>query len=61
MAVVALLGVQPKVLYEFIDPELQARSVGQKIMIRMGHENSDQIKAKLREIRREVTLTPGSA
>ena len=51
--------IQPKVLYEFADPELQARSVGQKIMIRMGKENADQIKAKLREIRRQVTLAPG--
>jgi hypothetical protein len=51
--------IQPKVLYEFADPELQARSVGQKIMIRMGKENADQIKAKLREIRRQLTLTPG--
>jgi hypothetical protein len=53
--------IQPKVLYEFADPELRARSSGQKIMIRMGQENSDLIKAKLREIRREVTRTPGSA
>ncbi len=47
--------VQPKVMYEFADPALEARSAGQKIMIRMGHENAAKVKAKLREIRREVT------
>lgn len=47
--------VQPEVLYAFADPELEARSAGQKILIRMGSENAAQVKAKLREIRREVT------
>jgi hypothetical protein len=55
--------VQPKVLYQYADPELEARSAGQKIMIRMGNENAAKIKAKLRDIRRELTGpegTPGS-
>jgi hypothetical protein len=47
--------VQPKVMYEFADPALEARSAGQKIMIRMGSENAAKVKAKLREIRHEVT------
>jgi len=47
--------VQPKVLYQFADPDLEARSAGQKIMIRMGNDNADKIKAKLAEIRRELT------
>ena len=47
--------VQPKVMYEFADPVLEARSAGQKIMIRMGSENAAKVKAKLREIRHEVT------
>ena len=47
--------VQPKVMYKFADPELEARSAGQKMMIRMGSENAAALKAKLREIRREVT------
>ena len=47
--------VQPKVLYQFADPELEARSAGQKIMIRIGHDNANKIKAKLAEIRRELT------
>lgn len=45
---------QPKVLYEYAAPELQARSAGQKIMMRMGAENAARVKAKLREIRREL-------
>jgi hypothetical protein len=47
--------VQPKVMYEFADPALEARSAGQKILIRMGNENAARIKAKLRDIRRELT------
>ncbi len=46
--------VRPKVMYEFADPELEARSAGQKILIRMGPENAGRIKAKLQEIRREL-------
>ncbi|MBI2754222.1 MAG: DUF3014 domain-containing protein [Betaproteobacteria bacterium] len=46
--------LQPKVLYEFADPDLETRSAGQKIMIRMGAENALKVKAKLREIRQEL-------
>lgn len=46
--------VQPKVYYEFADPALEARSAGQKVMVRMGAENAAKVKAKLREIRREL-------
>ncbi len=46
--------VRPKVLYQFADPDLEARSAGQKIMLRMGPENAAKVKAKLREIRREL-------
>jgi hypothetical protein len=46
---------QPHVLYEFADPALEARSAGQKILIRIGPENAARVKAKLREIRRQVT------
>lgn len=51
---------QPKVLYVYADPELESRSAGQKIMMRMGSENAARIKAKLREIRAEITA-PGAA
>lgn len=46
--------VQPKVLYAFADPELEMRSAGQKILIRMGAENALKVKAKLREIRQAL-------
>jgi hypothetical protein len=46
--------LQPHVLYKFADPELERASAGHKIMIRMGSENAQKIKAKLREIRREL-------
>ena len=46
---------QPKVMYEFADSALEARSAGQKIMIRMGSENAARVKTRLREIRHEVT------
>jgi hypothetical protein len=46
--------VRPKVLYQFADPELEGLSAGQKIMVRMGPENATRVKAKLREIRREL-------
>jgi hypothetical protein len=42
---------QPRVLYEFADPKLESLSAGQKILLRMGRENTLRIKAKLREIR----------
>ena len=42
------------VIYKFADPDLEGRSAGQKIMMRMGRENALAVKAKLREIRREI-------
>lgn len=48
--------VRPKVQYQFADPELESSSAGQKIMLRMGAENAVRVKAKLREIRRELTM-----
>ncbi|MEO8566243.1 MAG: DUF3014 domain-containing protein [Betaproteobacteria bacterium] len=51
---------QPKVLYVYADPELESRSAGQKIMMRMGSENAARLKAKLREIRAEIAA-PGVA
>jgi flagellar basal body-associated protein FliL len=43
-----------EVLYQFADPDLETRSAGQKIMIRMGPKNAARVKAKLREIRSEL-------
>jgi hypothetical protein len=53
---------QPNVNYEFADPALESRSVGQKMLLRSGPENEAAIKAKLREIRAALTgqeLPPG--
>jgi hypothetical protein len=46
---------QPKVLYEYADPALEALSAGQKMMIRMGPVNESRVKAKLRAIRHALT------
>lgn len=47
--------VQPKVFYQFADPDLEKRSAGQKIMMRIGNENAARVKAKLRDIRSQLT------
>jgi hypothetical protein len=47
--------VQPKILYQYADPDLEGLSAGQKTMIRMGSQNEAKIKAKLRELRGELT------
>ncbi|MHB8453819.1 MAG: DUF3014 domain-containing protein [Acidiferrobacterales bacterium] len=47
--------IRPNVLYQFADPDLEALSAGQKILLRMGPKNEARIKAKLGEIRRELT------
>src|SRR2546430_13751137 len=46
--------VQPKVFYEYADADLESRSAGQKLLIRMGAANARAIKAKLREFRAEI-------
>ncbi len=46
--------LRPRVLYEFADPDLETRSAGQKMLLRMGSENAARVKGKLREIRREL-------
>ena len=47
--------VQPKALYLFADPELEALSAGRKILIRTGPENAERIKKILREYRKALT------
>lgn len=54
--------VQPKVMYQFADPEMEARSAGQKMLMRIGNANAATIKEKLRAVRRELvamTAQPG--
>ncbi|OIQ75881.1 hypothetical protein GALL_424440 [mine drainage metagenome] len=50
----ALPLVTRNVIYGFADADLQARSSGQKIMLRIGVDNERIVKAKLREFRYEV-------
>jgi hypothetical protein len=50
--------VTPKVLHEYADEDLESRSAGQKVLIRMGAENAARVKAKLREIRAQVARGP---
>lgn len=45
---------QPNVMYEFAEPELESRSTGQKLLLRMGPENAARVKAKLREFRERI-------
>ncbi len=44
----------PWLRYEFADPQLEALSAGQKILIRMGPVNERRMKARLAEFRRLV-------
>jgi len=43
--------VKPEAFYLFTDPDLESRSAGQKILLRMGNENAARVKAKLAEIK----------
>ena len=51
--------LRPRVLFEFADPDLETRSAGEKILLRMGPENAARVKAKLWEIRRELLAASG--
>ncbi len=48
--------VQPNVVYKFADPDLERRSIGQRILIRTGTRNEAIIKSKLHEIKQELIL-----
>ncbi|MEX2525506.1 MAG: DUF3014 domain-containing protein [Gammaproteobacteria bacterium] len=43
--------VRPKVFYRFADADMESLSAGQKAMIRMGPDNAERIKTRLRELR----------
>src|ERR1700760_651861 len=45
---------QPKVFYEFADANLESRSSGQKLLMRMGPTNEAIMKKKLREFRKAI-------
>lgn len=46
--------VRPHVLYQYADPELEALSAGQKVLIRIGSRNAARVKTRLRELRRAL-------
>lgn len=47
--------VQPKVYYQYADPALEGRSAGQKLLMRVGNENTALLKQKLQEIKNRLT------
>ena len=47
--------VQPHVLYQFADPDLEALSSGQKLLIRMGPDHISRVKAVLSDVRARIT------
>jgi len=50
-----IMLVRPNVLYEFADPDLEALSSGQKLMLRMGSDNSATLKRLLEKFRSRLT------
>lgn len=46
--------IRPHVLYEFADPQLEALSSGQKLLLRMGSEHAAVTKRMLRELRTQL-------
>ncbi|HTP38190.1 MAG TPA: DUF3014 domain-containing protein [Steroidobacteraceae bacterium] len=53
--------VQPNVMYQFADPELEKLSAGQKILLRIGPYNASLVKVKLRELRALVAAKSGGS
>lgn len=45
---------QPKLAYEFADPELQGLSTGHKAMLRLGPEQAARVKTRLSALREEI-------
>ena len=46
--------VRPSVYYKYADPKLEKLSAGQKILLRMGPDNADKVKAKLKELKQAL-------
>lgn len=46
---------KPEAVYLFEDPELEALTAGQKVLVRMGQENAATVKQKLMEIRSKLS------
>ncbi|MEN8800809.1 MAG: DUF3014 domain-containing protein [Thiogranum sp.] len=47
--------VRPHVLYKYADPDLETLSAGHKALLRIGPENANRVKTKLREVRQMLT------
>lgn len=47
--------VQPTVMYKFADDDFESRSVGQKLLLRMGPAHAGVVKSRLRELLRLVS------
>jgi hypothetical protein len=47
--------VRPNVMYEFADPDLEALSSGQKLLLRMGPDNASTLKRKLEAFKARLT------
>jgi len=50
--------LQPHVLYEFADPQLEALSGGQKLLIRMGPDHAARIRTVLEDFRTRIAKAP---
>jgi hypothetical protein len=48
--------VRPHVLYEFANPELEALSSGQKLLLRMGPDNAARVLEALRALRARIAM-----
>ncbi|MDX8399509.1 MAG: DUF3014 domain-containing protein, partial [Gallionellaceae bacterium] len=48
--------VRPKIYYQFADPDLEGRSIGQRILMRIGSSNEAAIKLWLKQIKQELML-----
>ena len=49
-----VLVIRRDAFYEFVDPNLEQLSVGQKFMVRIGPENAAAIKSTLRALRESI-------
>jgi hypothetical protein len=52
---------QPLVHYEYVDPQFEAMSAGQKIMVRMGIVNERRLKARLKLFKAQVVAGAATA
>lgn len=52
--------VKPEAYYQFADPQLEALSAGQKLLIRMGSSNAHRVKVKLAEFREALKVAGAS-